>query len=120
PGRSSQAARSRRAVPPDRRGARRERAPCRRSHLRPSGLPPRRASGTARRGAWSSYASVAGAVSPEPLVDRLLRDAEQRRDLLPAPPELSRAANLQLLDRLEQRAQRCNRAQADLGIAARR
>jgi hypothetical protein len=53
-------------------------------------------------------------------VHRLLRDAEERRDLLPAPAELARAEHLQLLDRLQQRAQRSDPTQPDVRIPARR
>jgi hypothetical protein len=50
---------------------------------------------------------------------RLLGDAEQRGDLLPAPATLAGATHLQLLDGLEQRPQRGDAAQPDLGIVAR-
>jgi len=53
-------------------------------------------------------------------MDCLLRDTEQFGDLLPAPTELTRASHLQLLDRLDQRAQRRRPAQPNLGILARR
>src|SRR5207248_428520 len=53
------------------------------------------------------------------LVHGLLRDTEQGGDLLPAPAELTRLLHLQLLDRLEQRTQRCHGTQSDLRILTR-
>src|SRR5262249_14395987 len=57
---------------------------------------------------------------PVLLMNRLLGDAEQGRDLLPTPAELARTLDLQLLYRLQERAQRRHAAEPDLRILARR
>src|SRR6266508_101806 len=69
--------------------------------------------------ASSQPPSLSRLAFPVLLMCRLLRDAEQGRDLLPAPAKFARAAYLQLLDRVQQRAQGSDPAPPDLRILAR-